>query len=80
MRTHCTCQNKTKQKPNKQTNKKERKKDLSNEKWLRKIGFLSLEGSDLTDTYVQTDKIDLDKLFLLAKTQNQDDIMHNLEN
>lgn len=60
-----------------------KQKDLCNEQQLRKIKFfLRGEGrrcSDLIDAFPhmqKTDKIDLDKLFPLAKTQNQGDITH----
>lgn len=64
-----------------------KQEDLGNEQWLRKIRLFSLgkgrHCSDLIDAFSHmqnTDKIDLDKLFSLAKTQKQDDIMHILGN
>lgn len=61
-----------------------KQRDLCNEQWLRKISLFSLgKGRHLIDAlrYMQkTDKTDLDKLFQLTKTQNQDDIMHILGN
>lgn len=64
-----------------------KQKDLCNEPWLRKIRLLSLAKGrhcgDLTGPFPhmqKTDKIDLDKLFPLAKPQKQDDIMHILGN
>jgi len=64
-----------------------KQKDLCNEQWLRKTRLFSLgkgrHCSDLIDAFPhmqKADKIDLDKLFTLAKTQKQDDIMHILGN